>query len=261
MGSFDGDGVHDGVDGHAAKLLLFLERDAEFVECFEELGVDFVEAFWAGVGTWGGVVADGVEVDGGYVEVSPVGHFEGLPVMEGFESEVEHPVGLTFFSGDESDDVFVQSFGDDVGIDVADKAVFVFALSGVVDDLRLLGVGLLRLFHSRVVHCKIAIDKAKRCRAWISLCKITKKARLMKMCSRGLFAGFGECVPEVLGGVAADDFWGELHDYFCGSSLSDGRALCDVDAGFEGLPDVEQQGEDEEPLKEGEGGAAEAVDE
>ncbi len=98
MGGLDADGVHHGVDGHARKGFLFLQGYAEAVECVEKLRVDFIEAFGAfGLGARLGVVADGLVVDRRNVEMGPGGHFECLPVAEGFQTEFEEPLRLALF--------------------------------------------------------------------------------------------------------------------------------------------------------------------
>ena len=142
MGCLDGDGVHYGVDGHSGELLLLLKGDSELIEGAYQLGVDLVEALGTLLPDGSGVVADGLEVDIGHLEVTPFGRGEGEPVTVGLEAEVEHPVGLAFLARDEADDVLVEAYGDDVGVDIGDEAVFIVAAGDVVENAARGGIGM-----------------------------------------------------------------------------------------------------------------------
>ena len=110
--------VHHGVDGHAGEHFLLFEGNAQTVECLDELGVDLVDALRPFFFLRGGVVAYGLIVDVGDVEMRPAGHLEGRPVAVGFQTEVEKPVGFSFFPGNKPDDVFVEAALDDVAVDI-----------------------------------------------------------------------------------------------------------------------------------------------
>jgi len=56
----------------------------------------------------------------------PVRLLHGEPVSICLEAPLEHELGLIFFLGDGSDDVFVQSGRYRVGLDVGDEPGFVF---------------------------------------------------------------------------------------------------------------------------------------
>src|SRR5438876_8457251 len=73
----------------------------------------------------GGVVADRLVVDRAIPDVRPVWLRHLQPVAVGPQPPLEHPLRLALFLGDEPDDVFAQAGGDNLRLDVGDKAVFV----------------------------------------------------------------------------------------------------------------------------------------
>ena len=82
-----------------------------------------------------GIVGDGLVVDFGQVDVSPLGLFQCLPVAEGTQTKLEHPVGLFLLLRNQSDDIFVESFGNNLGVDLCGEAVFVFLFRNAADQL------------------------------------------------------------------------------------------------------------------------------
>ena len=60
------------------------------------------------------------------MHMAPCGLRLLLPVAEGLQAEVEHPLGLTLLLGDEADDILVQSYGYDFGMYVGGEAELVF---------------------------------------------------------------------------------------------------------------------------------------
>ena len=147
MGGLDGNGVHYRVHCHACQLFLLLQGDAELIECVEQLGIHLVERFGALLFHRSGIIAYGLEINGGHVEVSPCRRREREPVTVRLQSEIKQPFRLAFFARYEPDHILVESHGDDVGVDVGYETVFVVALCDVVDHLlRRLGF-LVVLFH------------------------------------------------------------------------------------------------------------------
>lgn len=159
VGGLDADGVHDGVYGHSGQLFLFLERDAELIERVEQLGVHLVEALLQFLGLGGGIVADGLQVDGGDVEVSPVRRGHRQPMAVGAQAELEQPFRLVLEAGDGADGLFVESGGHDLGVDVGHETVLVVVLLGLAEQV--LGV-LLRVFW--LCHGCILLTPAGACR-------------------------------------------------------------------------------------------------
>lgn len=133
MGGGDGDRVEDGVDSDVGEAALLVEGDAEAFEVFEELGVGVVEAveLWLLLG--GGVVGDGLEVDGRVEIVGPGGWGHGEEPAVGVEAEAEHPIGFLFDFGDGFDGGFGEAFGDGEGVDVGPQPVLVLALEKLLD--------------------------------------------------------------------------------------------------------------------------------
>lgn len=118
-----------------ASFFLLIERDAEFVEGVEQLGVDLIETLFELFGLRGGVIADSLEVDGGNVEMRPVGWREGEEIAVSVEAELQQPFGLVFEARYGAYGVFAQSRRHNLCVDVGDEAVFVFFLLGAAEEV------------------------------------------------------------------------------------------------------------------------------
>jgi hypothetical protein len=108
-------------------LLLFLQRDAELFERSQQLGIDLVETRLGRLLFRRAVVNDVLVIDLGILDVGPVlrlGHRQ--PVPKGFETKLQHPLGLVLLLDDETNRVFRQTARDHVRLDVRNEAVFVF---------------------------------------------------------------------------------------------------------------------------------------
>ena len=68
----------------------------------------------------------------------PPRHLECQPVAVGLEAEIEKPLRLLLFRRDKTYDVLIEPDGDNIGVDVADKAVFILAGGGVGDYIFIL---------------------------------------------------------------------------------------------------------------------------
>lgn len=60
--------------------------------------------------------------------MSPCGFLLLLPVTESLQTEVEHPHGLAFLLRDQSDDILVQSFLNNVSMNIGGEAEFILLL-------------------------------------------------------------------------------------------------------------------------------------
>ena len=134
-GRCDGNAVHDGVHGHAGETLLFVERDAEFVEGLAQLGVNLVERVERLLLLGRGVVADGLVIRLRVSQVRPLRLAERLPVAKGLQSPLGEPRRLVLLGGDEADGVLAQARRDGVGLDVRDEAVFVVGRDKLFDGV------------------------------------------------------------------------------------------------------------------------------
>src|SRR5699024_2387213 len=67
----------------------------------------------------------------------PVGHGHLLPLSECFQAPFEHPFGLVFLVGYETNDVLVQSRGDGVGFEIGYEPGFISAIDDQVFDILL----------------------------------------------------------------------------------------------------------------------------
>ena len=81
------------------------------------------------------IAADIEALDFGDVEVRPVGLFQRLPVAEGLQAELQQPLRLLFLRGDEADDVLIQAFRHEIGLNVGHKAVFIVLACDFADDI------------------------------------------------------------------------------------------------------------------------------
>ena len=93
------------------------------------------------------VIDDVLEVDGRDIEVRPGGQRHLLPLPEGFQPEFEQPFGLFLLAGDQPDDVFVETFRDEVLLHHRLEPVLILARRYLFYDF-------LALFHCR---CKDSI--------------------------------------------------------------------------------------------------------
>src|ERR1022692_1205422 len=96
---FEGGGyryaVEHRVRGDAGEQLTLLQRDAKLFIGAEQFRIDIVEALGpVDVGLGGGVVADGLVIDGRIVDVGPGGLLHGEPVPVGLQAPLQHELGL-----------------------------------------------------------------------------------------------------------------------------------------------------------------------
>ena len=119
--------VHHGIHCHTTQAQLLLQGDAQLVKGLLQLGVNLL--FVAGSLLAGsGIVADVLVVDVGHMHMAPCGRFERQPVAIGLQAKLQQPLGLTLQSRDAAHHILVKSLGDDLGLDVGHKAVFVLSL-------------------------------------------------------------------------------------------------------------------------------------
>ena len=134
IGRLDAHAVHHGVHSHTAQSQLFLQRDAQLVECLLQFRVNLL--FLASLLlSRSGIVADVLIVDSGHMDMAPRRSLQGQPVAVGFQAEFQQPLGLTLQGGDAAHHILVKSLGDDLGLNVGHKAVLVLGLRRVLYDL------------------------------------------------------------------------------------------------------------------------------
>ena len=123
----DGDAVKHRVHRHARQEFALAQRDAQLFVGLEQLRVDLLQALRARARLFrGGVVADGLVVNGGELHVRPIGLPHGQPVPIGLKAPGEHPFGLLLLGGDQTNNLFVQTRRDGLLFNVRDKTVLVF---------------------------------------------------------------------------------------------------------------------------------------
>ena len=122
------DGVHDGINRHAGELHAFFKRDAEFVKSLHQFRVNLLLSLVALLLRRVGVVGNRLIVYGREIHMSPRRRFERQPVTIGFEAKVQKPFRFSLFGGNEANDVLVQTFLNDFGVNVGREAVFIFLL-------------------------------------------------------------------------------------------------------------------------------------
>ena len=116
------------------QTLLLLNRNAQLVEGFQQLRIDFIQTIQARLFFGRGVINDVLVVDERVFRVEPVRFGQRLPVTKRFQAPVEQPLRLVFFGGDLTNNVFGQAARKSLGFDVGLKTVFVF-LSRQIFDL------------------------------------------------------------------------------------------------------------------------------
>ena len=120
--------VHHCIDGCSCQRHAFLQRDAQLVEGFHQLGVDVARTLFLLLLRGVSIVADGLIVYRRHLEVPPSGLFEREPVAVGIQAELEEPLRLSLLLGDESDDVLRESLLDDFRLYIGGEAVLVLLL-------------------------------------------------------------------------------------------------------------------------------------
>ena len=131
IGGVNAHAVHDGIYRHARQAHLLFQRNAQLVESFLHLRVDFL--LWGALARRS-VVADVLEVDVGNVHVSPFGLGQREPVAERLQTELQQPFRLALECRDLAHHILVKPFRDNGGFDIGHEAVLVFFTSGFVDD-------------------------------------------------------------------------------------------------------------------------------
>ena len=117
--------VHDGIHCHAAQGQTLLEWYAELVKRLHQLGV-YVLLVGTVLGQRVGIVGNGLIVYLRQVDVSPRRLLERLPVAQGLQPELKHPLRLTLLLRDEAHDILVESSLYDVRMHVGGEAVLIF---------------------------------------------------------------------------------------------------------------------------------------
>ena len=152
-------GIHDGVNGDAAKGEAFFEGNAEFVEGLCQFRVDVVRRLRSVrfLCHRVGIVRDCLIVNRRQCDMSPRRLFLPAPVSECVETEVKQPLRLALLCRDEPHDIFIQSDGYDFGMDVGGEPVFVFLFSHLTHKFVL-------FFHKGISSC-VAASCVSVCRA------------------------------------------------------------------------------------------------
>ncbi len=101
--------VHDGIDSDTAQALLFVERNAEFVEHLENVGIDLVEAIEFLLRLGHGIIDIALVVDRGIVRIRPMRLFHREPMTKGFEAPFAEKFGFVLFVGNAANGIFVQA--------------------------------------------------------------------------------------------------------------------------------------------------------
>jgi len=132
--------VENGIDGHAGKLFLLLQRNTELLIHFEQLRIHFFETLGPIVFRLGRrIVADRLIIDGRIMNVGPLGlrlrFLQFRPVAIRFEPPIEHELGLLLFRRNQTNDVFIQTGRYGIRLDVGDEAVLVLTLGEIFDGM------------------------------------------------------------------------------------------------------------------------------
>ena len=82
-----------------------------------------------------GVIDNVLIINFGKVEVRPIGLFQGQPMAESLQAEVQQPLRFLFLPGNQADDVLIQAFRREIGFNVGHKAVFILLVCDFADDI------------------------------------------------------------------------------------------------------------------------------
>ncbi len=89
------------------------------------------------------------------MHVSPLGFGERLPKAISLQTEVKKPVGLTLLLGDKPDNVLIQSFGNDICLDIRGEAKLILLVGHLFHKLivclylHMMMNGLFKIFHRK----------------------------------------------------------------------------------------------------------------
>ena len=126
-------GVHDGVYCGSTQSQALLQRNAKLVECLLQLRVYLLVLRL--LSQWVGIVRYLLIVDRWHMYMSPLWFPKCLPVMVGFQTKFEHPFGLSFLLRDKAHNILVESFLYDFSMHVGGKAILIFLVYHVLDNL------------------------------------------------------------------------------------------------------------------------------
>ena len=121
----DRNAVEHSVHSDVAQALLLAQGDPKLVEGLQQLGVHLIKAGLLVLLLRSGVINDVLIIDQRIPQSSPVGLLEGEPMTEGLEPKLQQKRRLLFFGRNQTNDVFAETFGDLVGLNLGDEAVFV----------------------------------------------------------------------------------------------------------------------------------------
>ena len=143
-GGGDGHRVKDGVHGHdASQGFALLEGNAQFVESLGQFGIDLLGTVFVLLGS--GKIDNVLKINGRHVQVRPVRHRHGLPLAQGVQAEFQQPLGFFLPGRYHTDDVFVQSLGNELLFNVCHKSFLVFSGSELLYDVFCHGTAKIRL--------------------------------------------------------------------------------------------------------------------
>ena len=129
------DGVHHGIDCNACQCHLLLERNAQFVERALELGIDLVHRAEGFLRLGRRIIDDVLKIDFGDVQVGPRGRLERQPMAVGRHAPLGHPLRLALPGRNLAHDLLREPLAEQFGFDVGRKAVFVFLIPDVLQDI------------------------------------------------------------------------------------------------------------------------------
>ena len=124
-GGGDADAVEHRIHRHAGQRHLFMQRDAQLLVGFQQLGIDLVQRLLQRRVLGRGIIIGILVIDLGVMHPGPVGLLHGQPAAERGQAPFQHPFRLALLGRDEAHRVFGQALGRHVHLDVGDKAVFV----------------------------------------------------------------------------------------------------------------------------------------
>ena len=122
------DAVEHGIDRNPGQCLALAQRDSELLIGAQQLGIDFVQRFRAGILLRRGVIGGRLIIDRRQIELGPIRRRHLLPGAKRCEPPFEQPFGFALFGRNEMNRFLAEAGRRLVGFDVSDKAVFVALL-------------------------------------------------------------------------------------------------------------------------------------
>ena len=125
-GSGHRDAVKDSIHGDPAQPLLFLQGNAQLLISRQQLRVNLFQTVEGLLLLGSRIVNDVLIVNGWEMDILPGWLLHCQPMPVGFQTPLQHELGLVFLSGNHPNDILVQATRYGIGFNFRDKSPLIF---------------------------------------------------------------------------------------------------------------------------------------